>query len=209
MLCSFSSHTPSRHESFTAIMPRKPGFSKPKKTCANYSKPKKTYAKMVDEAIKLIGGYKGCSQIALENYILAAYKKMNYKRRFLRRAIKRGKANGTFLVHHNHKNSIKLPPKRKKSYAKMIEEAINSIGGNKGCSKIALENYILAFYKKINYKRHFLESAIKRGKANGTFLVHHKHKNNIKLSPKKQRKSVVSSKKRKRPEDAQVCGSSV
>ena len=180
-------------------MPRKPGFSKPKKT----------YAKMVDEAIKLIGGYKGCSQIALENYILAAYKKMNYKRRFLRRAIKRGKANGTFLVHHNHKNSIKLPPKRKKSYAKMIEEAINSIGGNKGCSKIALENYILAFYKKINYKRHFLESAIKRGKANGTFLVHHKHKNNIKLSPKKQRKSVVSSKKRKRPEDAQVCGLSV
>ena len=149
---------------------------------------------MIDEAIKGIGGHKGCSQIALENYILAAHKKLNYKRRFLRASVKRGKANGTFLVHHNHKNCIKLPPKKKKTYGKMIEEAINFIGDNKGCSEIVLENYILASYKKINYKRRFLRTAITRGKANGTFIVHHNHKNNIKLSPTKPMKS----KKRKR-----------
>ena len=149
---------------------------------------------MIDEAIKQIGGHKGCSQIALENYILAAYKKLNYKRHFLRASVKRGKANGTFLVHHNHKNSIKLPPKKKKTYGKMIEEAINFIGGNKGCSEIALENYILASYKKINYKRRFLRTAITQGKATGVFIVHHKHKNKINLSPTKPMKP----KKRKR-----------
>merc|ERR1712048_1181291 len=53
----------------------------------------------------------GCSQYALENYITTHYKSCDFKRYLLRAAIKRGLEKGTILIHHNHKNSYKLPPK--------------------------------------------------------------------------------------------------
>jgi hypothetical protein len=104
-------------------MPRKPAASKRKKT----------YKQMITEAIIDHASRKGCSQIALEKYILAEIKKRDYKRYYLRAAIKRGKVNGTFQVHHNHKNSIKLPPKKQRSptVQKMITKSIIEITNRK------------------------------------------------------------------------------
>ena len=91
---------------------------------------------MITEAIIDRASRKGCSQFALEKYILAEIKKspLDYKRHYLRAAIKRGKVNGTFQVHHNHKNSIKLPPKNQRSPAvqKMITKSIVEITSRSG-----------------------------------------------------------------------------
>merc|ERR1712037_802371 len=87
-------------------------------------------------------------------------------------------------------------PAPKKSYKAMITEAIIGLNSRKGCSQVALENYILANNKKLDYKRHLLRAAIIRGKANGTFQVHHNHKNSIKLPPKSQRKPAPKPKKK-------------
>ena len=85
----------------------------PRKPAAKAAPAKKSYADMMAEAITAINSRKGCSQIALENYIVTNYKKLDFKRHLLRSAVKRGIASGRFLVHHNHKNSIKLPAKSK------------------------------------------------------------------------------------------------
>merc|ERR1711981_1481646 len=91
------------------IMPRKPA--------AKPAAAKKSYKTMITEAIIGLNSRKGCSQVALENYILANNKKLDFKRHLLRAAINRGKASGAFQVHHNHKNSIKLPPKSQRKPA--------------------------------------------------------------------------------------------
>merc|ERR1712147_513215 len=79
----------------------------------------------------------------------------------------------------------------KKSYAVMITEAVVGLNSRKGCSQPALEGYILSHNKKLDFKRHLLRNAIKRGLASGAFLVHHNHKNSIKLPPKSAIKKVV------------------
>ena len=118
-------------------MPRKPAVSKRKKT----------YKQMILEAIIDRASRKGCSQVALEKYILGEIKKspLDYKRHYLRAAIARGKANGTFQVHHNHKKSIKLPPKKQRSPAvqKMITKSKIEIASRKGWYQV-LKNHILA-----------------------------------------------------------------
>merc|ERR1712203_688440 len=72
---------------------------------------KKTYLELITEAIIGLKDPTGCSQYALEKYIIANNKKLAFKRYYLRNAIKSGLESGKLLVHHNHKNSYKLPPK--------------------------------------------------------------------------------------------------
>jgi len=50
--------------------------------------------------------------MGIEKQILATYRRLDFKRHYLRNAIKRGIEKGTILFHHNHKNSYKLPPKK-------------------------------------------------------------------------------------------------
>merc|ERR1712048_275012 len=71
----------------------------------------------ITEAIIALADPTGCSQPALEKYITTNYKRLAFKRHYLRSAIKRALAKGTLLVHHNHKNSYKLPAKSKKKAA--------------------------------------------------------------------------------------------
>ena len=88
-------------------MPRKPTK---KKTVA---KKGPSYQQMAIEAVTELADRTGSSQPAIEKYILATYRRLDYKRHFLRNAIKRAIEKGTLAVHHNHKNSYKLPPKAK------------------------------------------------------------------------------------------------
>merc|ERR1712147_133110 len=85
----------------------------------------------------------------------------------------------------------------KKSYAVMITEAVVGLNSRKGCSQPALEGYILSHNKKLDFKRHLLRNAIKRGLLSGAFLVHHNHKNSIKLPPKSARKPAKKPAKKK------------
>merc|ERR1711939_1156975 len=89
----------------------------------------------------------------------------------------------------------KAAPAKKLSYAAMITDAVTSLNSRKGCSQIALENYIISNYKKLDYKRHLLRGAIKRGLASGAFLVHHNHKNSIKLPAKSKTAKKTTTKK--------------
>jgi len=82
-------------------------------TKAKAAAKKVSYQQMVVEAITDLKDRTGCSQPAIEKWIGANYRKCNYKRWLLRGAIKRGVEKGTILVHHNHKNSYKLPAKAK------------------------------------------------------------------------------------------------
>jgi hypothetical protein len=90
-------------------MPRKPT----RKTVVKSKGP--SYFEMIEEAIVTLNDRTGCSQPAIEKYITSTWKRLNFKRHYLRAAIKRGIEKGTLLVHHNHKNSYKLPPKTKKA----------------------------------------------------------------------------------------------
>ena len=89
----------------------------PSRARAKKPTPKLSYAAMITEAITELASTRGCSQVALEKYITASYRKLDYRRHFLRAAINRGLETGAFLRHHNHRNSIKLPPKKPKAAA--------------------------------------------------------------------------------------------
>ena len=71
-------------------MPRKP---------APAAKPVagKTYKEMVTEGLIALHKRKGVSRIALEKYIKTTYPERNYQSAFLKQALKRGVADGTFL----------------------------------------------------------------------------------------------------------------
>ena len=78
---------------------------------------------MIVEAVAALKDRTGSSAIAIEKYIIGHNKKLDFKRFRLRSAIKRGLVTGDLLVHHNHKNSYKLPikkaaPKKKKAAKK-------------------------------------------------------------------------------------------
>ena len=86
------------------------------------------------------------------------------------------------------------------SYHEMIVEAITNLADRTGCSQPAIEKQILATYRRLDFKRHYLRNAIKRGVEKGTILVHHKHKNSYKLPSKQSApKKKGAPKKKKRP----------
>ena len=87
-------------------MPRRPA-----KKALKALPEKRIYFTLAVEAIKTLADPTGTSQPAIEKYIAATYQDFNFKRHLLRSAIKRALAKGDILVHHNHKNSYKLPPK--------------------------------------------------------------------------------------------------
>merc|ERR1712032_236920 len=79
------------------------------------------YFTLAVEAITTLKDPTGTSQPAIEKYIASTYGGFNFKRHLLRGALKRAIAKGDILVHHNHKNSYKMPPKsaaKKKAPAK-------------------------------------------------------------------------------------------
>ena len=75
-------------------------------------------ADMVGAAIVALKDRTGSSNMAIEKFILANYPKVNFKRTYLRGAIKRGVESGFIAVHHNHKNSYKMGKVVKKAPAK-------------------------------------------------------------------------------------------
>ena len=85
--------------------------------------PKTSYKDMIIEAIADLKDRTGSSAIAIEKYIIASFKKVDFKRFRLRAAIKRGLEAGWILVHHNHKNSYKLPAGKKKAAPKKKKAA--------------------------------------------------------------------------------------
>merc|ERR1712010_382056 len=72
---------------------------------------KRIYFTLAVEAITTLKDPTGTSQPAIEKYIASTYGGFNFKRHLLRGALKRAIAKGDILVHHNHKNSYKMPPK--------------------------------------------------------------------------------------------------
>merc|ERR1719201_2421336 len=94
-------------------MPRKPAKKAAAKKAAA-AKPKcPSYISMVVDAIKTTNDRTGVSAIAIEKFIIAKYKSVNFQRHFLRSALKRGVETGVIAKHHNHANSYKMAPKAK------------------------------------------------------------------------------------------------
>merc|ERR1712010_9768 len=96
-------------------------FTMPRRPAKKALPEKRIYFTLAVEAITTLKDPTGTSQPAIEKYIASTYGGFNFKRHLLRGALKRAIAKGDILVHHNHKNSYKMPPKsaaKKKAPAK-------------------------------------------------------------------------------------------
>ena len=79
----------------------------------------------------------------------------------------------------------------------MIVEAIADLSDRTGCSRIAIERWIMASYPKLNYKRFVLVRAFKSAEARGVIVRHHNHSNSFKL-PAKPKKAATATKAKKK-----------
>ena len=86
-----------------------------------------TYREHVLAAIAGIASRKGASAIAIEKFIKSNNPDLDFKRHFLRAAIKSALEKGLIAVHHQHKGSYKLikqaAPKKKKAAPKKKKAA--------------------------------------------------------------------------------------